>query len=266
MTPGERHGPRVKNWSQQLLDKYLKTSLNCGVAKNAILFIGDGMGVSTQFAARVMKGQRDGQSGEEAFLDWETWQHCGFAKTYNTDYQVPDSAGTATAYLCGVKAKQGTVGLDDTVVKRGDCGSSALAEVSSIAAWAQAEGKSTGLVTTSRVTHASPAALFAHAAERNWEAGADIKGECRDIALQLIEDDPGKQLNVILGGGREKFTPDTVADVEYEGTFGDRIDGRNLIDEWIETKQGSGLRHHYVWNVDQLNATDIENTDYLLGM
>ena len=59
---------------------------------------------------------------------------------YNIDAQTPDSAGTATAYLCGVKAQSGTIGVDGRTT-RGDCGSSIGANVSSILDWAQQAGK-----------------------------------------------------------------------------------------------------------------------------
>lgn len=59
------------------------------------------------------------------------------------------------------------------------------------------QGKSAGLVTTARVTHASPSGVYAHSADRNWEAETeDGARECKDIAAQLIEDMPGKRLNV----------------------------------------------------------------------
>ncbi|XP_014671639.1 PREDICTED: alkaline phosphatase-like [Priapulus caudatus] len=256
-------------WNEQtqaLLNKYLQTDYNCGVAKNAILFIGDGMGLPSQFTGRVLKGQIKGKTGEEEFLEWEKWQHTGLAKTYNTDYQVPDSAATATAFLCGVKAKKGTVGLDDTLIDRGDCPSASKAEVSSIAEWAIAAGKSAGLITSARVTHASPAPLYAHSADRKWESDTAGNSECRDIARQLIEDMPGKQLNVVLGGGRSRFTPTTLADIEYPEKFGRRSDFRNLINEWTEEMTKNELQHAYVWNATQFNSIDPADVDYLLGL
>ncbi|XP_014669389.1 PREDICTED: alkaline phosphatase-like [Priapulus caudatus] len=252
--------------TQALLNKYLHTEYNCGVAKNAILFIGDGMGLPSQFAGRILKGQMEGKTGEEEFLEWEKWQHTGLAKTYNTDFQVPDSAGTATAYLSGVKGKKGTIGLDDTLVERGHCPSAEGATVLSICDWAQAEGKSTGLVTTARVMDASPAGLYANAPERNWEIDTEGNTDCKDITRQLIEDDPGRKINVILGGGRSRFTPITQADVEYPDTYGRRPDGRNLIDEWTEQMTANGFNHAYVWNVTQFNDIEPESTDYLLGI
>lgn len=61
-------------------------------------------------------------------------------------------------------------------------------------------GKSTGLVTNTRVTHATPAALYAHSASRYWEDDSKIPSSarnlCKDIARQLVEDSPGNKINV----------------------------------------------------------------------
>ena len=59
------------------------------------------MGVATHTAARIYKGQKEGHSGEEEILEWEKFPYTGQSKTYNTDYQVPDSAATATALFTG---------------------------------------------------------------------------------------------------------------------------------------------------------------------
>jgi len=61
-----------------------------GRAKNVIVFLGDGMSLTTVAAARVLEGQRDGGPGEENLLAWERFPHTAFSKTYNTDSQTPD--------------------------------------------------------------------------------------------------------------------------------------------------------------------------------
>jgi len=118
---------------------------------------------------------------------------------------VADSACSATAYLTGVKANYETIGILASV-KRDDCtGSTAPGNrTRSIADWSIAEGKAVGLVTTTRVTHASPAGMYAHVANRNWETDADVAlalnltdvGPCEDIAKQLITRSPGKDIKV----------------------------------------------------------------------
>ncbi|XP_071805900.1 alkaline phosphatase, tissue-nonspecific isozyme-like [Asterias amurensis] len=186
--------------------------------------------------------------------------------TYNTDSQVPDSAGTATAYFSGVKTKTAVLGLDDSAIK-GDCKSSLNANVESVMISAQKSGKSTGFVTTTRVTHATPAALYAHSPQRSWETDADIPDEeaavgCTDIAQQLIS--LANNTNVILGGGRSKMLPNSESDPEYPFVKGSRKDGRNLIDEWLSGKDNASSR--YVWNLDEFNKVDPVKTSHLLGL
>jgi alkaline phosphatase len=66
----------------------------------------------------------------------------------------------------------------------------------------KAAGKSTGVVTTTRITHASPSGTYAHTANRDWESDADVKENngdpniCHDIATQLILEEPGRNINV----------------------------------------------------------------------
>ena len=92
------------------LQKMLKVTKNEKRAKNVIIFVGDGMGIQTHAMARIYKGQRAGNTGEETNLAWEEFPWSGLIKTYNTDKQVPDSAGTATALFSGVKTRSGMLG------------------------------------------------------------------------------------------------------------------------------------------------------------
>ena len=80
------------------------SSTNLRRPKNVIVFIGDGMSITTTTAARIYYGQQvKGVSGEEQDLIWDTFPETALLKTYNVDRQTPDSAGTATAYFTGVK-------------------------------------------------------------------------------------------------------------------------------------------------------------------
>lgn len=84
------------NYNVKYLSKILKSSglnSNKNIAKNVILFVGDGMSFATIAAGRVLKGQNQEKSGEETDLVFESFENLGLAKTYNTDSQVPDSAG-----------------------------------------------------------------------------------------------------------------------------------------------------------------------------
>ncbi|XP_049779154.1 membrane-bound alkaline phosphatase-like [Schistocerca cancellata] len=242
------------------------------VARSAVLFLGDGMSVPTLAAARILLGQRYGLPGEEAQLSFERFPYAGLSKTYCVDAQVADSACSSTAYLCGVKANTGTMGVT-AAVRRGDCRAqnNTANHVDSILKWAQAAGKATGIVTTSRVTHASPGGGYAHIADREWENDADVSAAgadpavCPDIASQLVTAEPGRNLKVIMGGGRREFRPKT-SDDEEEGGKGRRKDGRDLIEEWKADKSRRGSSSKYVWNKDQLLQNDTVAADYILGL
>ena len=92
-------------------------------AKNVILFLGDGMGIPSVTAGRILAGQKLGsKTGEEHVTHMENLDWVGLMKTYNVDHQSPDSAGTGTAYLSGIKARLGTIGLDAGAVRE-DCSS-----------------------------------------------------------------------------------------------------------------------------------------------
>jgi alkaline phosphatase len=174
-------------------------------AKNVILFIGDGMGISTITAARIYAGQKLGHTGEEYVLPFEKFPNVALVKTYNTDAQVPDSAGTATAINSGVKTRMGLIGVS-TEQPRGVCKGSTDNRLVQIAGEAHDSGREVGIVTTARITHATPAAVYANAAERDWESDSDMSAAaraegCSDIATQLM----AYPFDVALGGGTAKF-------------------------------------------------------------
>ncbi|XP_002730835.1 alkaline phosphatase-like [Saccoglossus kowalevskii] len=252
--------------AEQTLRNALKLeTLNRNVAKNVVIILGDGMGFPTITSARILKGQLDGKTGEETVLHMDSLPYVALAKTYNTDQQVADSAGTATAILCGVKTKAGVVGVHDGAVRK-DCKSGLRSPVVSVLQLAHEAGKSTGIVTTTRVTHATPACAYAHSAEREWESNNQIPVEqrlhgCTDIALQLLD----KDIQVVLGGGRKHFLRIDERDPEDMNSFGARTDERNLIDEWIAKRSQDG-NASYVWNQKQFDAVDPSKSDYLLGL
>ncbi|XP_060804396.1 membrane-bound alkaline phosphatase [Amyelois transitella] len=259
------------NEAQAALQKRSQRDSGQNVARNLVMFLGDGMSVPTMAAARTLKGQNEGRTGEEEELFFESFPGIGLVKTYCVNQQIADSACTATAYLCGVKNNYGTTGVTAAVARR-DCNASNIEanRVQSIAEWALAEGKDVGIVTTTRVTHASPSGAYAKTANRNWENDAQVLADsqdpevCADIAQQLINMNPGKQFKVILGGGRQEFIPHNITD--EEGEPGLRTDNRNLIEEWQQDKTDRNLSHAYVWNKDQLKSQFESPPEYLLGL
>ena len=235
-------------------------------ARNVILFVGDGMGITTVTAARIRDGQLRGQPGEEHLLEFETLPFTALAKTYSTDFQVSESAGTITAMLTGVKTRSGVLGVDETVAQ-GDVAAAAAGSIPTLFEQAEDRGLWTGIVTTTRVTHATPAGCYAHTPNRNWESDGELPAAAReagtkDIARQLVEFAHGDGIEVVLGGGRATFLPGTASDPEYPEQTGARRDGRDLVAEW-KTKYPEGV---YAWNRDQLLAVDPAKTRHVLGL
>ena len=234
-----------------------QTSNAGSLARNVILFIGDGMGVSTVTAARIFDGQSLGLSGEEHSLIFETFPHVALVKTYNTNQQVPDSAGTATAMMTGIKTRAGVINIGPQAHRR-DCRAALDNPLKPLGAIAKERGKSVGIVTTTRLTHATPAAVFAHSPERDWESDrypseADRALGCRDIAYQLTHFDVDGGLDVVLGGGRAEF---------YGGGFdGNRVaEQDDLVQEWLD----AGSVRTYVTSRDEL--AQVQAAQQVLGI
>uniref|UniRef100_A0A8C4Z9Y9 Alkaline phosphatase n=1 Tax=Gadus morhua TaxID=8049 RepID=A0A8C4Z9Y9_GADMO len=240
----------------------------CVRACLCVCVCGSGMGITTYTAARILKGQLQNQSGEETVTNMDTFPYVGLAKTYSVDFQIPDSAATATAYLCGVKTNLNTIGVS-AAARNGVCRSQKGNEVTSILRWAKDAGKAVGIVTTTRVQHATPATSYAHSASRKWYSDADLPASartnnCTDIASQLLSN---TDIDVIIGGGRKYMTPRGTRDPEYPRDYssrGRRKDGRHLIQEWQSLKAGKVA--HYVWNKTDFDAVDPETTDYLMAL
>jgi alkaline phosphatase len=224
------------------------------------------MSISTQTAARILAGQLQGESGEEGWLSFERFPHSALVKTYSVDHQVAESGATATALLSGVKTKSAVIGVGAGTT-RGDCASGRENTVTSLLELAERAGMSTGVVTTSRLTDATPAAAYAHGADRLWEADVDLPEEaarasCTDFARQLVEQQSGDGIDVALGGGRAQFLPAQEKDPADPRHRGVRDDGRDLTAEWIAKRPRSA----FVWNRDQLLAQGVAETDHLLGL
>lgn len=154
--------------------------------KNVILFIGDGMGVSQLFA---------GLTANRGSLFIENCKYIGFSKTSSADRYVTDSAAGATAISTGTKTYNGAIGVgpDKNPIK-------------TILEEASEQGKATGLVSTSSITHATPASFIAHQPSRSQE---------EDIATDFLKTD----IDVFIGGGYDFFA--------------NRADGRNLLHDLV---------------------------------
>jgi alkaline phosphatase len=239
---------------------------NARRAKNVILFVGDGMGVTTITAARIFDGQRRGGSGEENLLAFERFPYLALSKTYSVNGQVAESAATATALVSGVKTLEEMIGLDERAVPN-DWRSVAVSRVPTLLEEAETRGLATGIVTTTRVTHATPAACYAHAAHRDWEDDSMLPEDAReagfpDIARQLVEFPFGDGIDVVLGGGRSQFRPQGAPDPERPDSHGERLDGRDLTEDWLQRHPDG----RYVMRRDQLVAIGAASRGPVLGL
>ncbi|GLK58067.1 alkaline phosphatase [Azotobacter vinelandii] len=234
-------------------------------AKNVILFVGDGMGISTITAARILEGQMRNVDGEFNRLSFETLDHMGTSVTASANQQTSDSAPTATAMVTGIKTNDGAISVDQTIDRNEPNAEVTRAKsVETILEQAEERGMATGIVTTARLTHATPAVNYAHIGNRDWEADSNLPAGATvaDIARQLLEFPYGDGLEVALGGGRSYFMPGTVADPEYPSQKGRRQDGRDLTAEWLAKYPQSA----YVWNKADFDAVNPQQTRHLLGL
>ena len=200
-----------------------------GDAKNIIFFLGDGMGPSTVTAARIY------QVGEDGSLTMDQLPRTARIKTYSNDAQTTDSAPSMAAYMTGVKMNNEVLAMSsDTVATPpgkdangnlgvNNCAAGNGSSVATILELAKANGKAVGAITTTELTHATPAATYSHICNRNAQYA---------IAAQAVPGGVGYNsalrdgVDVLMGGGRNHFTP-------FDATTNrtGRADGRNLLSE-----------------------------------
>jgi len=244
--------------AQDRIQQELAKEPNTAKAKNIIILISDGNGVGTNYASRIWAGQQAGGYGDEYVQPHEAFPNLALVKTYNTNAQTPDSAGTGTAMMSGIKTKAGVVGVNESV-SRGDCATIEGNTVASMNEVAAAMGKATGIVSTARITHATPASAYSKSVDRNFEAS--VPEGCTqqaDIATQLLEAMKAGTIQVAMGGGRRNFIGDDITD--EEGKTGRRAAGENLID--MAKEMGA----HYAWDQASFDAAPMDGSAPILGL
>jgi alkaline phosphatase len=157
------------------------------IAKNIILLIGDGMGTAQIYA---------GMSVSEQKLNIERFKHIGFSKTYAADNYITDSGAGGTAISIGYKTYSKAIGVDNDTIPR-----------TSILEYAEMNGKATGLVATSTITHATPASFIAHQ-------------PARYLYEEIAEDFLKTDIDVFIGGGLKHFN--------------DRKDKKDLTEDLVD--------------------------------
>lgn len=200
-----------------------------GEAKNIIFFLGDGMGPTTVTAARIY------QYKEEGSLNIDKLERTARIKTFSNDAQTTDSAPSMAAYMTGVKMNNEVLSMSANTVAVApskdvngnstinNCAAGNGQPAATILELAKAKGKAVGAITTTEITHATPAATYSHICHRDAQY---------HIAAQLAPGGVGYNgalgsgVDVLMGGGRNHFTPYDVA-ANPRG----RADGRNLLTE-----------------------------------
>jgi alkaline phosphatase len=238
-----------------LASTFVSQAYAVGEAKNIIFFLGDGMGPTTVTAARIYKYNEEGQ------LNFEKFERTARIKTYSNDAQTTDSAPSMAAYMTGVKSNNEVISMSANTIATppsrdangnltiNNCAPTNGTSVVTILELAKAKGKSVGAISTTELTHATPAATYSHICNRNAQY---------DIAAQLVPAGAGGNaalgtgVDVLMGGGYNQFTP-------YDATTNKRgrADGRNLLTEL-------GSAYSVVTNkTDMLAASD---TKKLIGL
>ncbi len=225
-------------------------------AKNVIFFLGDGMGITTMTASRIYKVGEDGE------LTMDTLPETAFVHTYSNDGQVTDSAPSMAAYMTGVKmnnevismspetqatdaaGKPYHVNFDSTCPATGNgTPATTLLEIMKAGDYA------TGVVSTARITHATPAATYSHVCHRDAE---------NTIAAALVPGGAGYNakladgIDVILGGGSSYFTPKEAG--------GLRNDKRDLVAE-LKT-----ARYGFAANKAEFDKLPVDGTTRIAGL
>lgn len=241
--------------AQERLQTQLDAQPNTNTAKNVIILVSDGNGVGTNYASRLWAGQQEGGLGDDYNQPHDLFPNLALVKTYNVNAQTPDSAGTGTAMMSGIKTKAGIIGVNENV-NRGDCATLPGNTVASLNEIMTEMGKETGIVSTARITHATPASAYAKTADRNFEAsvpeGCDTQ---TDIATQLIDAMEAGTIDLAMGGGRRNFIGE---DMEAEeGTTGRRAAGENLI------ARAQELGAQYVHDTETFEAAALDGTPIL---
>ena len=230
-----------------------------GEATNVIFFLGDGMGPTTVTASRIYK------YGEDGKLTMESLKRTARIKTYSLDGQTTDSAPSMAAYMTGVKMRNEVISMSPETLPRSSntsaseyrsgaestCPATGNGQpVKTLLEYAKAAGKSVGAVTTTSITHATPAATYSHICNRNGEnaIAAQLVPGGTGTGAYAFNTALGDGVDVLLGGGTDQFLP------------AKRADGRDLTAEL----QAKG--YTYVNSGTALSALNTATTTKLLGL
>ncbi len=192
-------------------------------ARSVILLISDGASGNHFHLAELYAEQVLGMQTAT-----NTMPFVAYTRTLTVDDNITDSAPAGSSIHAGGRYRNGVINIDEDLMAR-----------FTVAHAAQQAGKSVGIVSTARITHATPASVYASVPQRDMED---------EIAVQLLEFLP----EVALGGGRRHFLPSDGG--------GRRGDGRDLVAEFVDAG------YVYVANGMEFNALNLAETDRLIGL
>ena len=209
-----------------LLVVFLTIGVLFGV-KNVIFLIGDGMGLAHVTLTSYFVGKP---------LEMMKMPYIGFMHTYSANSLVTDSAAAGTALATGYKTFNGMI-----------CVTPDGKSVMTLFEAAKKVGKSTGVITTTRVTHATPASFYAHVKSRKEE---------REIARQLVE---GDTIDVAFGGGMKYFSEELLEKAKANGftVITTREELLNLDPSAVKRVLGIFSRSHLPYYVDGENRPSL---------
>jgi alkaline phosphatase len=144
---------------QATIEARLALQPNTNRARNVILFNADGNGVGTNYAIRLFAGQQAGGLGDDHVLPYETFPHMALVKTYTSTARRPTRRRPPRR--CDRGQEQEHHDQRRWRVNVGDCANLPGNELTTLAQIADGMGKSVGVISTARITHATPAASYA---------------------------------------------------------------------------------------------------------
>jgi alkaline phosphatase len=229
---------RSNGWTLSKEVKYSVIKAQAKKAKNVILIIGDGLALPMRTAARMVSNNLV-EGKYNGLLEMDDMDQVALVTTSGLNSLVTDSANSASAYATGHKTSNNAMGVytfDPKDEKQ------VAPKVENIVELAKKAGKATGIVTTSEITDATPAAMFVHIPQR---------ANMQEITNQMFN--PSQRPDVIMGGGAQWFWPKSV-------TGSKRTDERDLIGDF--EKEG----YKFVGNAADLKKVSASDTDKLLGL
>ncbi|TMW49976.1 hypothetical protein DOY81_004935, partial [Sarcophaga bullata] len=241
-----------------------------GDVSNVIIFMAEG--INSDMLSRARFKSNDSALGMNNFI-WDTFPHLGILKSSCSFKQTCDAFTLSSGLFGGIKTSPGLGGVDARVAKQ-NCyqAQNHSYYIRSIFKQAKELNLRTGFVTTGRITAPLMAGLYAHSSDTQWECDAaipeNLKSTCKDIAKQLIHTKEGRQINVIMGGGRQTLVSRVpISNLSQFDTMAcDSLDKRNLLKDWQSYKLSENVTFKLLETTKGLQRFKGSSYDHVLGV